>query len=83
MMMWEGIFYAAGGCIIGSVFSAIVGCTLIRELLGSQWYFSFRFTLIPAAAVCAALLILGGLIPTAALKIFYKGSIIEKLKVSE
>ncbi|MCI8319841.1 MAG: ABC transporter permease [Dorea sp.] len=83
MMMWEGIFYAAGGCIIGSVFSAIVGCSLIRELLGSQWYFSFRFTLIPSAAVCAALLILGGLIPTAALKIFYKGSIIEKLRVSE
>ena len=83
MMMWEGIFYAAGSCVMGLILSAVLGVTLIRGLIEPNWMFTFHFTLLPAAAACAAFLILGAVIPAAALKAFHKGSIIEKLRAAE
>lgn len=83
MMMWEGIFYAAGSCVMGLILSAVLGVTLIRGLIEPNWMFTFHFTLLPAAAACAAFLILGAAIPAAALKAFHKGSIIEKLRAAE
>lgn len=83
MMVYEGILYAAGGCAIGLLLSILLGFTLIQNLLASMWHFTFHFTLLPALAVCTALLVLGAVIPVIALKLFHKGSIIEKLRVSE
>ncbi len=83
MMVWEGFFYAAGGCGMGLLLSVLLGNTLIRGLIDPNWQFTFHFTLLSAIAACALLLILGAVIPAAALKAFHKGSIIEKLRVAE
>lgn len=83
MIVWEGVFYASGGCALGLFLSILIGNTLIRGLIRPFWQFTFHFTLIPAAVACAALLILGAVIPAAALKLFHRGSIIEKLRVTE
>ena len=83
MMVFEGIFYAAGACAAGLILSVIFGFTLVRGLVEGIWYFTFRFTLLPALVTCVLLLIVGAVVPVIALKIFNRGSIVEKLRAAE
>lgn len=83
MMVWEGIYYAFGACAAGLVVSVILGFTVVRTLTGIIWYFTFHFTIWPAVAACVVLLIVAALVSVLALKAFNKGSIVEKLRVSE
>lgn len=83
MLTYEGIYYAAGACLLGLPVSALLGLTVVRSLTGSIWYFSFHFTLVPAVMTCAALLAAGACIPSAALRLFHKGSIVETLRIAE
>nr|WP_243424479.1 ABC transporter permease [Mediterraneibacter glycyrrhizinilyticus] len=83
MTVFEGLFYALGACILGLVFSLILGFTLVRGLVGGIWYFTFHFTILPALITCVVLVITGLIVPALALKFFNKGSIVEKLRISE
>lgn len=83
MMVFEGVYYAAGAFISGLFFATALDFTLIRGLLGSMWQFTFRFTLAPAIAVGMAFLAISGIIPILALRFFHKGSIVEQLRVAQ
>lgn len=83
MMVWEGIYYAAGGCLPGLILAAALNMTLVRGLLASMWQFTFHFTLFPALAVSAVLLTISGLIPVLTLRIFHQGTIVEQLRAAE
>lgn len=83
MMIWEGVYYAIGACIVGLILSMVLAFTVVRVLTGSIWYFTFHFTLLPAIIPCVVLLIVAAIVPVIALKVFNKGSIIEKLRVAE
>lgn len=83
MMTFEGLYYALGACALGVILSFALGFTLVRGLTGTIWYFTFHFTLLPALLTCAVLLALSAIVPTAALRIFNKGSIVEKMRVAD
>lgn len=83
MMVCEGVYYALGGCIMGLLGSAVLNVTLVKGLLASIRYFTFRFTLLPAIVTCGVLLLLAAVIPAVVLKLFHRGSIVEQLRVSE
>lgn len=83
MMIWEGVYYAIGACIVGLILSVVLAFTVVRTLTGSIWYFTFHFTLLPAVIACVVLLIVAAIVPVIALKVFNKGSIVEKLRVAE
>ncbi len=83
MMIWESIYYAIGVCIVGLLLSVIVAFTVVKTLTSGIWYFTFHFTLVPAIIVCILLLIVAAILPVIALKVFNKGSIVEKLRVAE
>lgn len=83
MMIWEGVYYAIGACIVGLILSMVLAFTVVRALTGSIWYFTFHFTLLPAIIPCVVLLIVAAIVPVIALKVFNKGSIVEKLRVAE
>ncbi|MDE6454486.1 MAG: FtsX-like permease family protein, partial [Dysosmobacter sp.] len=83
MMVWEGIFYAAGACLLGLALSAVLDLTLVKRLVDSMWQFTFRFTLAPALAACAVLLAVSALVPVLALRWFHRGSVAELLRVAE
>ena len=83
MMIWEGVYYAIGACIVGLILSMVLAFTVVRVLTGSIWYFTFHFTLLPAIIPCVVLLIVAAIVPVIALKVFNKGSIVEKLRVAE
>lgn len=83
MMICEGIYYAAGACLLGLVLAALFDLTIIKSILHSMWKFTFRFTLLPALAVSVVLLIVSAVVPVLALRFFNKGSIVEQLRVAE
>lgn len=83
MMIWEGVYYAIGTCIVGLILSVVLAFTVVWTLTGSIWYFTFHFTLLPAVTACVVLLIVTAIVPVIALKVFNKGSIVEKLRVAE
>lgn len=83
MMIFEGTYYAAGACLFGLVLATILNLTLVKSIVGSIWYFTFRFTLLPAIIVSVVLLVVGAIVPVLALKFFNKGSIVEQLRIAE
>lgn len=83
MMMYEGIYYAAGACLLGLVLAAGLDLTLVKSMVDSMWQFSFHFTLLPALAACAVLLLLSAMVPMLALRCFHRGSIVEQLRIAE
>ncbi len=83
MMVYEGVYYAGGACVLGILLGTALDLTLVRGMLAKMWQFQFHFTLFPAAAASAVLLALSAAVPVLALRFFYKGSIVEQLRVAE
>ena len=83
MITYEGIYYAAGAGVFGLTVSVLLGFTVVRELVSGIWYFTFHFTWIPALVSCGILFVASAVIPSIALYLFNKGSIVEKLRVTE
>lgn len=83
MMIWESVYYAIGACIVGLTLSVALALTVMQTLVGGWWYFTFRFTLVPAVTASIVLLVVAAIVPAVALKVFNKGNIVEKLRVAE
>ncbi|MCI9120806.1 MAG: ABC transporter permease [Oscillibacter sp.] len=83
MMVWEGVSYAAGGCLLGLVLAVVLDLTLVKGLVDSMWQFTFCFTLVPALGACLVLLPVSAVVPVLALRWFRKGSIVEQLRAAE
>ena len=82
MMIYEGLYYAAAADIIGGVFAAIVGLTVLKSILStpSMWFFTLHFTLVPALIAALVYLVLAAIIPAIILHYFNKGTVIERLR---
>lgn len=78
----EGLYYAAGADVIGGLLAAILGMTVLKNVLNSpsMWYFTLRFTLVPAFFIAVIYLILAAIIPVVVLHFFNKGSVVERLR---
>lgn len=83
MMVYEGVYYAAVACVLGVILAAVLDLTLVKGLVDSMWQFTFHFTLAPALAACAVLLLVSAVVPVLALRCFHKGSIVELLRMAE
>ncbi len=83
MMVYEGVYYAAGACALGLILAAILDLTVVKGMVESMWQFTFHFTLTPALAACGVLLTVSAVVPVLALRCFHKGSIVEQLRMAE
>ena len=81
LIMDEGLYYAAGADVIGGLLAAVLGMTVLKNVLNSpsMWYFTLRFTLVPAFFIAVIYLILAAVIPVVVLHFFNKGSVVERL----
>lgn len=81
----EGLYYAAGADVIGGLLAAILGMTVLKNVLNSpsMWYFTLRFTLVPAFFIAVIYLILAAIIPVVVLHFFNKGSVVERLRTTQ
>lgn len=82
LIMDEGLYYAAGADVIGGLLAAVLEMTVLKNVLNSpsMWYFTLRFTLVPALFIAAIYLILAAIIPVVVLHFFNKGSVVERLR---
>ena len=85
LLMLEGCLYAAGAAVLGIVFSVAVDQTLLKMILSnpSMWSFSYRITILPAIILSMILVVISVLIPRGAMRMFYKGSVVEQLRIAE
>lgn len=82
LIMDEGLYYAVGADVIGGLLAAVLGMTVLKNVLNSpsMWYFTLRFTLVPAFFIAVIYLILAAVIPVVVLHFFNKGSVVERLR---
>lgn len=85
MMICEGLYYAAGADLIGGIFAAIIGLTVLKSVLNSPslWFFTLHFTLAPALIVALVYLLLAASIPVIVLRFFNRGTVVERLRILE
>ena len=85
LLMLEGCLYAAGAAVLGIVFSVVVDQTLLKMMLSnpSMWYFTYHITILPAVILSMILVVISVLIPRGAMRMFYKGSVVEQLRIAE
>lgn len=85
MMLYEGLYYAGAADVIGAIFAALVGLTVLKGFLGSpsMWFFTLHFTLVPALIIALVYLLLAAVIPVIVLHFFNKGTVVERLRTSE
>ncbi len=85
LMVYEGLYYAAGAGIAGSMIAAIFALAVLKSALNapSMWFFTMRFTLTPALIVALVYVFLSTIIPAIALYFFHKGTIVERLRTAE
>lgn len=85
MMIYEGLYYAGAAGIVGIIFAAMIGLTVLKSVLNSSamWYFTLHFTLVPALIIALVYLLLAAVIPVIVLRFFNKGTVVERLRTSE
>ena len=85
LMVYEGIYYAAGADIIGGAVAAILAVTVLKSALNgpSMWFFTLNITLVPVLVIGVLYLLLAAVIPLIVLHFFNKGTVVERLRTSE
>lgn len=85
MMIYEGLYYAGAADIVGIIFAAMIGLTVLKSVLNSpsMWFFTLHFTLVPALIIALVYLLLAAVIPVIVLRFFNKGTVVERLRTSE
>ena len=64
LMVYEGIYYAAGADIIGGAVAAIMAVTVLKSALNgpSMWFFTLNITLVPVLVIGVLYLLLAVLV---------------------
>ena len=85
LMVYEGVYYAAGADIIGGVVALLLAVTVLKNVLNSpsMWFFTLHITLVPALVIGVLYLLLAAVIPLIVLHFFNKGTVVERLRTSE
>ncbi len=85
MMIYEGLYYAAAADVTGGLAASVLALTLLKNALNSpsMWFFTMHFTLIPVLIVSVIYLLLAAIIPVIVLRLFNKGTVVERLRISE
>jgi len=80
MVIFEGLYYAVGTMIVSLVLGVIFSYTVIGGVVGSLWFFSYKFTVIPLLLAYPVLLVLSAIIPYVAFRSINKQSVVERLR---
>ncbi len=83
MLMLEGLYYALLAIALSAVFSATLGPLVGAGCANVFWFFVYKFSLLPVAALLPVLVALGLLIPLLAYKGLARESIVERIRAGE
>lgn len=83
LLMYEGLFYALCTIIIMLVAGSIFSLTVIKEVVGNLWFYSYKFVILPLFIAVPFLILISMIIPFIIYKFSNKQSIVERLRESE
>ena len=85
LMIYEGVYYAVAADVFGCIAAAVLAVTVLKSALNSpsMWFFTLKFTILPAILTGAVYLILAVIIPQVVMRFFHKGTIVEQLRGTE
>jgi putative ABC transport system permease protein len=83
MLIFEGLSYTLGTCVLSLLFGTVFSLLIVKSFCGLLWFVSFHFILWPLIAVLPALIILGVIIPLISYAMTDKQSIVERLSDAE
>ena len=83
MLVYEGIFYAAGAGILSIVLSLIIDPLVGGLLEGVFWFCTYQFTILPVLVIIPIFIILGVILPLIIYRFTSKKSIVERLRETE
>ncbi len=83
MLMFEGVYYAIGTCLLSLTFGTLFSLLIVKSFCGLLWFFTYNFILWPLLIVVPFLLILGVVIPVICYSAADKQSIVERLREAE
>ena len=83
MLCFEGIYYVAGTVIMSAILSIAASLVVVKGLIGTLWFFSYRFIILPLIVCFPVLLIISVIIPLAAFTGTGKESVTERLRDTE
>lgn len=80
MLVWEGVYYAAGTIIASAVTGTLFSVVAVRAIASRIWFFTYRFIFWPMLVVYPFLLLLTMVIPALLYRGTAKASIMERLR---
>ncbi|MFA9380829.1 MAG: ABC transporter permease, partial [Acetanaerobacterium sp.] len=83
MLMYEGLYYAVGTCVLSLIFGTIFSLLIVKSFCGLLWFVSFHFILWPLLIVLPFLFVLGLIIPLVSYAMTDRQSIVERLREAE
>lgn len=83
MLVMEGLYYAGATIIFSLVLGCLFSVTALRILAKGMWFMKYHFVIVPMLLVFPVLVLLGILVPLAAMNIGKKESVVERLRRTE
>lgn len=83
MVVLESLYYALLASAFGTLSAIVLNGTVLKTVCTSIWFMSYHFVLLPALVACCVMIILSLVIAPLLLKVFQKGSIVERLREAE
>lgn len=85
LMIYEGVYYAVAAGVFGCAAAVALTITVLKNALNSpsMWFFTLKFTIVPAVLVGIVYLILAVIIPLLVVRFFHRGTVVEQLRGTE
>lgn len=84
LVILESLNYVLLTAVAGTILAGVLGITLIKAVVenGPLWFMTFHMTLLPAILLFIVFAVLSLIVPNIALRVFNKGSVVERLITS-
>lgn len=80
MLIWEGVHYAFFTTICSIILGTLLSCTVINNIAGEMYFFTYHFTLVPILICVMILLLLSVIIPAISYNMLCKESVVDRLR---
>lgn len=83
LVVMEGLYYGGGTAVLSLAGGILVSILVVKKLLGSFWFFSYKLIIWPLFIVIPLVLLLGILAPYFSIKLVGEGSLVERLRETD
>lgn len=83
MLVYEGLFYALGACVLSFILAIILGEPTRSIAERTFWFFRYHFTVMPILSLLPIFALLGVLLPLIIYRFAAKATIVERLRETE